>query len=340
MLMPGRKYLAPNASSYRYSINGQEKESELNENITTAEFWEYDSRIVRRWNVDPVLRVSESPYLCFAGNPILMSDPLGNTPDKPKEKGKKEGEVATTYATEKYLAWTGGKHGHYVERTRTVSQDWHWYSGNLKRDAQAGWYSEGEYKSITQDWEHGQVMQPKSFLGKLEMNIRGRNWNGYKVDDNGYLTGSIYIDYKGGAGGLEFISGGGLKAVSKAAKLLSKGNALLKEGEYTIYNGLKQVGDEMKLYIGKAKNGLDARYADGGASIFAKAFEGLNKIPNNGIAMGVEQRVMELNGWTGKGSTALSNINNATVKEIYLKAADSWLKNNIPDWQTLYKIPK
>ena len=53
--MPGRKYQQGN-SNYRYSINGQEKESELNENITTAEFWEYDSRIVRRWNVDPVYK--------------------------------------------------------------------------------------------------------------------------------------------------------------------------------------------------------------------------------------------------------------------------------------------
>jgi hypothetical protein len=91
MLMPGRKY--SNGGSYRYSINGQEKESELNENITTALYWEYDSRISRRWNVDPVLKVWESPYLCFSGNPILMSDPDGDVSsgggggeDPPKKK--------------------------------------------------------------------------------------------------------------------------------------------------------------------------------------------------------------------------------------------------------------
>jgi hypothetical protein len=91
MQMPGRKY--SNGGSYRYSINGQEKESELNENITTALYWEYDSRIVRRWNVDPVLKVWESPYLCFSGNPILMSDPDGDVAsgggggdDPPKKK--------------------------------------------------------------------------------------------------------------------------------------------------------------------------------------------------------------------------------------------------------------
>jgi hypothetical protein len=80
MTMPGRKYQASPTSKYRYSINGQEKESELNENITTAEYWEYDSRIVRRWNTDPVVKAEESPYMCFSGNPIWLSDPNGDTP--------------------------------------------------------------------------------------------------------------------------------------------------------------------------------------------------------------------------------------------------------------------
>jgi len=82
--MPGRKSKQA-GSDYRYSINGQEKETELNENITTAEFWEYDSRIVRRWNLDPVLKDDESPYLCFSGNPIWFSDPNGDDGGK---KGK------------------------------------------------------------------------------------------------------------------------------------------------------------------------------------------------------------------------------------------------------------
>jgi hypothetical protein len=80
MQMPGRTYQATSTSKYRYSINGQEKESELNENITTAKFWEYDSRILRRWNQDPEGTEYESPYLCFNGSPIQMADPDGNKP--------------------------------------------------------------------------------------------------------------------------------------------------------------------------------------------------------------------------------------------------------------------
>jgi hypothetical protein len=92
MQMPGRKY--SNGGSYRYGFNGQENSDEISAGLTTAMYWEYDSRIGRRWNVDPVLKVWESPYLCFSANPILMSDPDGDVAsvgggggdDPPKKK--------------------------------------------------------------------------------------------------------------------------------------------------------------------------------------------------------------------------------------------------------------
>ena len=114
MTMPGRKF--SDGSSYRYSINGQEKSDELNENLTTAMYWEYDSRIGRRWNVDPELQTWESPYLCFNGNPILKSDILGNKASGQKDwvKGK-DGKIkwdpkakspTTTKKDEEYLGKT------------------------------------------------------------------------------------------------------------------------------------------------------------------------------------------------------------------------------------------
>jgi RHS repeat-associated protein len=83
MLMPGRKYTAPN-SSYRYGFNGQEKSTEIDDNLTTAEFWEYDSRIGRRWNLDPTPDISLSPYATFGNNPILNIDPYGDTLSNPQ----------------------------------------------------------------------------------------------------------------------------------------------------------------------------------------------------------------------------------------------------------------
>jgi hypothetical protein len=81
MRMIGRNYQA-GTRSYRYSINGQEVESELNKNITTALYWEYDSRIGIRWNLDPIQKVNESPYITFANNPVWFKDPFGNDTTK------------------------------------------------------------------------------------------------------------------------------------------------------------------------------------------------------------------------------------------------------------------
>jgi len=77
--MPGRKYQAAATSKYRYGFNGQEISDEINSSLTTAQYWEYDSRIGRRWNVDPKPTVGISQYSTFNNNPILFSDPLGDT---------------------------------------------------------------------------------------------------------------------------------------------------------------------------------------------------------------------------------------------------------------------
>ncbi|RZK25318.1 MAG: hypothetical protein EOO43_05840 [Flavobacterium sp.] len=76
MMMPGRKYSAVNG--YRFSFNGQEKEKDFNENVTNALYWEYDSRIGRRWNLDPKFNAGESRYSTLGTNPITYKDPLGD----------------------------------------------------------------------------------------------------------------------------------------------------------------------------------------------------------------------------------------------------------------------
>ncbi len=81
MIMPGRNF---NSSEYRFGFNGQEKDDEISGvgNSYTAEFWQYDPRLGRRWNTDPVVKSWESSYACFAGNPIFMIDPNGDNADE------------------------------------------------------------------------------------------------------------------------------------------------------------------------------------------------------------------------------------------------------------------
>lgn len=56
--------------NYSFGFNGMEMDNEIfNDPGTsyTAEFWQYDSRIGRRWNIDPVVKPHENPYAAFAG---------------------------------------------------------------------------------------------------------------------------------------------------------------------------------------------------------------------------------------------------------------------------------
>lgn len=80
MQMPGRTFVADTTNNYRYSMNGQEKDDEIygTGNSYTAEYWQYDSRLGRRWNVDPVVKSYESPYATFANNQVWFTVPFGN----------------------------------------------------------------------------------------------------------------------------------------------------------------------------------------------------------------------------------------------------------------------
>jgi hypothetical protein len=92
--MPGRKF---NTNAYKYGMNGQEKDIEIAEGVYSAMYWEYDSRLGRRWNIDPVVKPFESPYASFGDNPILNVDingddiGVGTTGD---HKGKAKDETS------------------------------------------------------------------------------------------------------------------------------------------------------------------------------------------------------------------------------------------------------
>lgn len=71
-------------SDYSYAgAGGQMTDNEINLGIYTAEYWEYDSRLGRRWNVDPVVKAWESPYAAFSNNPICFIDPSGANAEDP-----------------------------------------------------------------------------------------------------------------------------------------------------------------------------------------------------------------------------------------------------------------
>ena len=68
------------STEYRFGFNTQEKTDEITGpgNHNTATFWEYDTRLGRRWNTDPVVKPWESLYACLSDNPIFYTDPKGD----------------------------------------------------------------------------------------------------------------------------------------------------------------------------------------------------------------------------------------------------------------------
>jgi RHS repeat-associated protein len=75
--MEERSFERAPEKGYRYGMNGQEKDDDVASGVFAAQYWEYDSRTGRRWNVDPIVKNWESSYACFNNNPLLFKDPNG-----------------------------------------------------------------------------------------------------------------------------------------------------------------------------------------------------------------------------------------------------------------------
>lgn len=79
-----------NSTDYRFGgAGGQEKDNEIlnvNGALTTAEYWELDTRLGRRWDIDPVVKPWLSSYSSFYNNPIFFTDPTGEDPPEKLSK--------------------------------------------------------------------------------------------------------------------------------------------------------------------------------------------------------------------------------------------------------------
>lgn len=76
------KPMSGNSGEYRFGFQGQEMDNDINEtigNYYTAQFWENDARVARRWNLDTKGTPWESSYAVFKSNPISFVDILGDT---------------------------------------------------------------------------------------------------------------------------------------------------------------------------------------------------------------------------------------------------------------------
>jgi len=77
--MPNRGYVG---NDYRYGFGGHEKDNEVSGEGNHLAFGDYgyDTRLGRRWNIDPIELPDISGYAVFNNNPNFFTDPDGESP--------------------------------------------------------------------------------------------------------------------------------------------------------------------------------------------------------------------------------------------------------------------
>ena len=192
----GRGY---SSEAYRFGFNTQEKTDEISGpgNHNTATFWEYDTRLGRRWNTDPVIKPWESLYACLSNNPLLLNDPDGSEPIP-------------------YYVWGGLSKG-IVQNPRAPTQ---WY-------ALGGVYDSKTFNSAAA--YSTQYLKPDAFQTVYQRNAY-YGWAQSQSDAKGYNSkwfgAAQLVTGLDAVGGTE-IPDGGLFSSSAVDKFLQGGNKFL-----------------------------------------------------------------------------------------------------------------
>ena len=75
----GMQHASSTTATNYYLFNGIERQEDLNLNVDMAHFRTYDYALGRWWQTDPKYDYSQAVYSGMGNNPILYSDPLGDT---------------------------------------------------------------------------------------------------------------------------------------------------------------------------------------------------------------------------------------------------------------------
>jgi hypothetical protein len=179
--------------NYRFGFNTQEKDDEVYGagNLNTAEFWEYDTRLGRRWNVDQKPKVEESPYATFANNPILFTDVQGDSAVSDGKGGTAwEGNVTDQCGetfSGKYSVEDIRDFNYKLELKEVVinkeSQEDNTIKAQFMKEGGGGWLAYAAYTAVQNIWPVGRAMNKSGFYGnendlvtgeKLELDAKSR----------------------------------------------------------------------------------------------------------------------------------------------------------------------
>jgi hypothetical protein len=190
--MLSRVALPSGNKNYSFGFNGQMMNNDVKGglgNSYTAQFWEYDSRIGRRWNLDPKSTVGISKYSTFANTPIIYSDPLGDTTGYFSNKNEL---LLTTYekgynrimivnddkveAVRKYAQ----KNQAYIEKNKANINNFHSIDEDFKRKSYGVVYDLNSFEKFYETYQFtGEV---RAFNNGILSTAYDINLNGKKID--------------------------------------------------------------------------------------------------------------------------------------------------------------
>jgi len=93
-------YSRENSLANPFKFNGIEEQDELGLNVLQAAFRTNDPTTGRWWQIDPKAVEWESPYSAMGNNPILNSDPLGDTTSVYSMKGELMSTINDSHANQ------------------------------------------------------------------------------------------------------------------------------------------------------------------------------------------------------------------------------------------------
>lgn len=197
-------------------------------NHNTAEFWEYDTRLGRRWNLDPVVKPWINGYHAFSNSPLAKTDHLGNVDDwvNSKDKGTVyDSDVKSQKDAEKYYGKDAKRLEYDIEYESTEGGTFTLYN--------YGYYSVNGVKrskpAPDQRFENNNWYERKSWIEKIL-------YKGDALSDKyGSIIGYKYVEYNPVSNGIMNFGSG----------LLGKDMTIPKYEEINGYDGLS--GERLSL---------------------------------------------------------------------------------------------
>src|SRR5690625_267948 len=247
-------------TEYMYRYNGKEFQDELGLNMYAMDMRQYDPAIARWVVQDPVVHFDYSPYNAFDNNPVFWADPSGadseNNLWEIYDKDKKE----PNFTDHNVIGFSTT----YVNENTGESV---WINDGVNEIVLVGDRLFAKAKVFKAYFGDSYIMDKHSLASKYtDFYYESRYGNAYQLS-LGYWFDSgpkFQPSVIGGAGSLEYLSGGGVIRIGKlknAIKIIQNGKSItayLPEG-FKLLKGVTSHGKKIytngKIYISPDADG-------------------------------------------------------------------------------------